>query len=389
MDYYYLNLLIQILLVSDISAVKFERFFCPLGSKVIKDEVGCDICVCCLSSTNSDFIINCQNLDLKSIPELSRSVTDLDMSENKITSIGNDSFSGLSNLTQLNLYTNPLTNMSTGCMKPLTNLQFLKLPTGNINDASFLQFMPALTHLGFWCDYVPINVTLQKVWFGYMKSLTILDIYPGCLTLDYRYFPHHIAAINIDNIGTRYINMPDTTVNILNDDRAFMTFMTCFQFETLYVKTLKFPCKGLSSVGIDKYTFSSLQNVSDQLHVDIKAKSLTSYVPPLKLENIYNLSIQIDYMNETEIVNLTNRLRHTTINTLSINIINGVTSTTIIRNLLTTEVKELTIKGVFIHPIPYEDFELLQLYNLTSLVLDNCKIDTADIIDNLNKRVHN
>ncbi|XP_062621341.1 carboxypeptidase N subunit 2-like [Saccostrea cucullata] len=153
-------------------------------------EACLSVCSCYrIPSCNGTFV-NCHNKGLIKVPtNIPTDTCNIDLGSNQITTLGDNAFYGLSNLTRLGLRDNEITNIQTNAFNGLPNLQDLDLQQNRINTLGDNAF-DSLSNLDtLWLNFNKIT-TIQTNTFNGLPNLQKLYLNGNIITT----IPHNAFA---------------------------------------------------------------------------------------------------------------------------------------------------------------------------------------------------
>ncbi|XP_019506733.1 PREDICTED: toll-like receptor 8 [Hipposideros armiger] len=354
---------------------------------------------------NASVIAQCNNRKLDKVPhEVGKYVTELDLSDNLITCITNESFRGLENLTKINLNHNVV-------VQPYIQNRYINKKGMNITDGAFLN-LPHLTELLLednQLNRIPANLP------GNLKTLSLIKNNIMCVTknntsglkkLETLYLSCNclfgnacdgafeemtnlkVLSLSFNNLSQVPHNLPRSLTNLyLSNANIHTIYKGDFeQLENLRVLDLSgncpkcfnapfpcIPCPGDKSIDINKDAFQILTNLQV---LNLSSTSLRK-IPASWFENmtcLKELYLEFNYLAQ-EIMSgdFLAKLPSLEILDLSFNYIKGeypahINISSNFANL--TSLRELHLRGYVFQELKQKDLEpLTNLSNLTTINL--------------------
>ncbi|XP_069958777.1 protein slit-like isoform X2 [Cherax quadricarinatus] len=213
----------------EVAELHDSDFRCPGGGSRREDGSGCptpplcpDTCRC------SEGIVDCRDRGFTHVPlHIPEDTTELDLSNNEITSIAGDAFQGLKSLASLVLYGNKITELAAGVFAGLTSLQLLLL---NANRISCLRrdAFTDLRSLNLLSLYDNNIKTIQNGTFQTLSSIQTLHLgrNPFVCDCNIQWLSDYLEVHPIETSGARCENprwLQRRKLNALRDERLKCT----------------------------------------------------------------------------------------------------------------------------------------------------------------------
>ncbi|XP_008064294.1 toll-like receptor 8 [Carlito syrichta] len=356
---------------------------------------------------NNSVIAECNNRRLQEVPQtVGKYVTELDLSENFITNITNESFQGLQNLTKINLNHNPNVqhqnenpgmNIADGALLNLKNLrelllednQLSKIPAGlpeslralsliqnNINfitksDTLGLTNLESL-YLGWNCYFNKVcNKTfdIENGTFEKLMNLKVLSLSFNPILHVPPKLPSSLRKLFLSNTHIKNINQEDFEglPNLVlldlsgNCPRCYNAPFPCK------------PCDGDASIFIHPLAF---QKLSQLQYLNLSSTSLRE-IPEIWFKNMPHLKVlhlEFNYLvHEIATGAFLTKLPHLQVLDLSFNYVKGAYPQyiNISKNFSKlSSLQALHLKGFVFQKLREEDFQpLMKLPNLSTINL--------------------